>query len=121
MTIRDITLMGNPILGQRAKKIDIKFMDSPEFSTIIEDMKDTLNNKGGVGLAAPQIGESYRIFVINILPDRAIREKCDPLSYQFFINPEFIYVSDEKIEDAESCFSMPGLMGAVNRDKHGYL
>ena len=60
-----IIAYGNPVLRQKAKDIDANY---PELDTLIKDMFDTMYAASGVGIAAPQIGKSIRLFVIDASP-----------------------------------------------------
>ena len=102
--IKPIILYGDSILRQRAQSM----CGHRDIINIIQDLKDTLYKSGGVGLAAPQIGISRKIFIINI-PD----EKWE----QVFINP-IIELDDGKIINTEeACLSIPGLSGFVPREE----
>ena len=86
----------------------IVFMGTPDFSVpclraLIEDMYETMDNGGGVGLAAPQVGILRRIFVIDIGEGRLE-----------FVNPEIIKTSGEQ-ETSEGCLSCPGEFGITKR------
>ncbi|MDU2417407.1 MAG: peptide deformylase [Negativicoccus succinicivorans] len=101
MAIRKIVLAGAPVLKTKAQPVT-KMTKS--IKTLLKDMKDTLYDANGVGLAAPQVGESLRIFVID-----------DGNGYVEYINPEIITLSDEKEEMTEGCLSVPGFVGVVER------
>jgi len=73
---------------------------------VIQDMKDTLAEAGGVGLAAPQIGENIQIFIME--PN---------MEHSVFIDPEFIYKSENTGRGFEACLSIPNTMGIVRRSK----
>ena len=75
----------------------------------VSDMFETMHDAGGVGLAAPQVGISKRLFVMDV-PDE--EGKSNPLT---FINPEILRVEGEQIGD-EGCLSFPGLYQTVKRD-----
>jgi peptide deformylase len=75
----------------------------------VSDMFETMRDAGGVGLAAPQVGISKRLFVMDV-PDE--EGKSNPLT---FINPEILRVEGEQIGD-EGCLSFPGLYQTVKRD-----
>ncbi|MCW5588749.1 MAG: peptide deformylase [Legionellales bacterium] len=111
MEAYSITRMGTPLLHQPSVAIN----DFSSVQEIIDRMIKTLEQLGGVGLAAPQIGKPLQIFVMRILPERAERCACDPLPFTVFINPSVI-ISDEKIiTEPEACFSLPELIGDVPR------
>ena len=76
---------------------------------LISDMIDTMNNSGGVGLAANQIGISSSLFVCRLLLKNTTKA---------FINPEIIEKSDNMISIAEGCLSVPGQAACVPRHQH---
>ena len=110
--ILQIAQLGNPILYQRAKEINNIEIESD----FISDMKITVADAKGVGLAAPQVYESKRIFIIASKPN--VRYPNAPeMKPTAVINPEIIGTSEEIIKDWEGCLSIPGLRGLVPRFK----
>ncbi len=80
---------------------------------LLDDMRDTLDNAGGVGLAAPQVGILRRaVLVIETEVDKEAGEEEYVIE---LINPEIVAVSEEKLEEAEGCLSVPGEYGLVER------
>lgn len=100
----EVRLYGDPVLRKIAEPID-KFDDA--LHKLIEEMVITLRAEDGVGLAAPQIGESIRLVLIDITGG----EK-DPV---VFINPVLFNLSEQKESDDEGCLSLPGITLPVNR------
>ena len=103
MAIRNIVKIGDELLTKRSREVE-KIDD--RIITLLDDMKDTLNEAKGVGLAAPQVGVLKRVVVITIGED-----------YWELINPEIIYASEEIVNDIEGCLSVPGKWGYVERPK----
>jgi len=93
MALRNIRKFGDDILRKKCRKID-KIDD--RLLTLIEDMKETMYEADGVGLAAPQVGILKRLFVIDIGEGPLV-----------FINPEIIETSGTQT-DEEGCLSLPG-------------
>ena len=129
MPLREIVLNGHPILRQRAHKLQ-DF--GPRTNALIDDMLETMVDAAGVGLAAPQIGERLRLFVVRLPEegDEELMEKMGEAAGQTYVfaNPKIIKKSREKVEDIEGCLSFPGLSGLVDRheeivvtgqDRHG--
>ena len=85
-----------------------------ETRTLIEDMFRTLDEAGGVGLAAPQIGKSLRLFVVDCTPWADDDPACTDYK-RAFINPEIYEKSSETKTYNEGCLSFPGLYADVNR------
>ena len=108
--------MGHPVLRARAKPVDPSAIRTPEFQRLIDDMFETMREYQGVGLAAPQIHESLRLFVAGFAsspededdPDRRV-----PL--MALVNPEISPASGEVVEDWEGCLSIPDIRGKVPR------
>ena len=109
MAILDIVTFPEPSLRLKAKQVT-KF-DS-ELQTLIDDMFETMRAAPGVGLAAPQIGQSLRLVVVEYTEDED--ENAKPKKY-VLINPEIVKRSEETVTDMEGCLSLPGLAGRVER------
>lgn len=118
--IRSVVQEPNPILHKKTLPITGGF-DSPFMKKLIADMKITLIEQDGVGLAAPQINESLSIFVIpaNIAPKVRMLNipfsLIKPLWPTVFINPEVVYCSDKKEVNDEGCLSVKGLFKRTAR------
>ncbi|HLG73449.1 MAG TPA: peptide deformylase [Chloroflexota bacterium] len=97
---------GDPVLRQKAKKVS-RVDDS--LRRLIDDMFHTMynNETRGIGLAAPQVGVSLRMVVIDMQDD-----EHEPVA---LINPEIIKASKELVCGTEGCLSVPGLRGDVER------
>jgi len=113
--MRDIVHIGDPVLRETAKEVPVDEIQNPEIQGVISDMKEALGaEKFGVAIAAPQIGEALRIFVIGG-PVFASREKKDynAVDYpdQVFINPEVLKVSKKTKTGDEGCLSVPKKYG----------
>jgi peptide deformylase len=103
MTVIPIRTLPDPVLRQKAKKVS---GIDPSVRKLIANMKETMFEANGVGLAAPQIGVSLRIVVIQ-LPEEDAEEIV-------LINPEIVKKSGER-EIEERCLSIPGYAGKVKR------
>lgn len=107
--ILPIVTYGDPVLQKRARDIDT---DYPQLEQLIADMFETMENAQGVGLAAPQIGKSIRMFVVDGSGMDA-EQMAD--FRQVFINPEIVEDGEEEVDFEEGCLSIPGLRGHVDR------
>jgi peptide deformylase len=116
--IRPILKYGDSILHDRALPVAAVTAD---IETLIDDMIDTMYAAPGVGLAAPQVGASLRIFVVDISVGR------DPAGLMVLVNPEFVERDGVQLEE-EGCLSVPGFNATVVRptravvkglDRHG--
>ena len=114
MPIRQIAKMGHPILRRRAEEVSDP--TDPEIARLVDDMRDTLIDIAGAGIAAPQVYDPRRIILYRISADR-IPEKSSmqALDWTAMINPELTPIGDEKRLIWERCLSLPGLHGKVPR------
>ena len=101
MAVYSIVKIGDPILREKAQTVK---KITPNIIKLLENLKDTLYEANGVGLAAPQIGVSKRVVVIDV--GEGLLE---------LINPEIIEYSDETELGVEGCLSIPGAQGEVER------
>ena len=113
--ILPIYLYGHPVLRKQAEEIE---PDYPDLKKLIEDMFETMYKSDGVGLAAPQVGKSISLIVIdgNVLSDQF--PECKDLKLTL-INPELEILKDvdPTLRD-EGCLSLPGLSEGVKRFEH---
>lgn len=107
--IYPIVVYGDPVLKKRAEDIEKGSIDVKQLT---EDMFETMYNASGVGLAAPQIGEALRIFVIDGEP--MDEEKLKGFK-KAFINPEIIEEEGAEWGFEEGCLSIPGIRAEVFR------
>src|SRR4051812_9939327 len=118
MSILKVAHMGHPVLRARAKPIDPADIKTPEIQQLIEDMFETMQEYNGVGLAAPQVHQSLRLFVAGF-PKRRDRDEDDDeetnVPLMAIINPEITPIGDEVVEDWEGCLSIPDIRGRVPR------
>ena len=107
MSIRTIYQYPAPVLRKKAKKVET-FNDS--LKTLIEDMAETMYDAPGIGLAAPQIGESLQLLVVNTSKEDAVNE------YTAIVNPKIVAKEGNQL-DEEGCLSVPDLTANVERFK----
>jgi peptide deformylase len=115
MSILKVARMGHPVLRTRAQPIDRPAIKSAACQRLIDDMMDTMTEYHGVGLSAPQIHESVRLFVVAFDPTQPEPGDDDPTEPFAIINPEITAVGDEMVEDWEGCLSIPDIRGRVPR------
>jgi len=105
---------GEEILRQKA--IPVEDVESGETQELIDSMTETMQDLSGVGIAAPQVHESLRIFIIHSHPN--VRYPNAPeFGPVAIINPQITNLSEEKEKDWEGCLSVPGIRGLVPRHK----
>ncbi|MFQ5965030.1 MAG: peptide deformylase [Candidatus Scalinduaceae bacterium] len=109
-----IAQLGHPILRKKAKAVEI--IQDNYLQQLIDNLIATVIDINGVGIAAPQVYESYQIFIIASHPNPRYPDtpKMEP---EVIIQPKIISHSDEVIKDWEGCLSIPGIRGLVPRYK----
>jgi peptide deformylase len=107
----DIIRLGHPVLRQKAEPVPESWFDTERLRTLAKKLVKTMMKEDGVGLAAPQVAESLRLFAYWI-PGDDDRPTVDPI---VVVNPEVRPIGDEKVRDWEGCLSVPGLRGLVPR------
>lgn len=120
----EIVRIGDPLLRQRARDLSREEILSSEIQDLIEAMKVTMRAAPGIGLAAPQIGKSLQLLVIedidhsHLTPQQLVEKDRHPVSFHVIINPS-IYVEKgtPQVEFFEGCLSIPSLLGVVPRAK----
>ena len=119
MSILKVARMGHPVLRAKARPIDKAELKSPALQQFIDDMVDTMYEYAGVGLAAPQVHESVRVFVAMLDGDGDGDGDDDAESdATILVNPEILVVGDQKVEGWEGCLSIPDIRGRVPRAQH---
>lgn len=106
MAIRDILLMGDPILRREAGEVE-DFDD--DLRALVRDMFETMYHADGIGLAAPQVGVSKRVLVVDL------RQEEEPGAKVALVNPVVVWSSEETEKEPEGCLSIPGLEELVER------
>lgn len=101
MAVLDIKKQGDPVLRQKAKAVA---QVDARIRRLLDDMVETMYSARGIGLAAPQVGISQRVIVVDI-GDGPIR----------MVNPKIVRVGEEEEEATEGCLSIPGIIGEVWR------
>ena len=105
MAIRTILHYPDPRLREKAVRVE---RVTPELHELIEDMAETMYAAPGVGLAATQIGEPHRLFIVDVAGEN------EPSNLMVFINPEIVSAEGEQIW-AEGCLSFPGISEDLKR------
>ena len=115
MSILKVARMGHPVLRAKARPIAPADLKHPALQNLIDDMLNTMAEYHGVGLAAPQIHESLRIFVgVLDVPKPDDKDAPDPEPIAI-INPEITPIGSDTVEDWEGCLSIPDIRGRVPR------
>lgn len=109
MAVMQIVYVPDPVLRRKAHKVT-DF--GKEFQMLVDNMIDTLRDAPGVGLAAPQVGVSERLIVVEYGDDE---DETVPKKLFVVANPEIVYQSEEMVSGLEGCLSVPDLIGEVDR------
>lgn len=112
MAVRQVLKMGDPELYHTCELV--QEFNTPELSSIIADMLDTMAEYNGVGLAAPQIGINKRIVIFGLEANSRYPD-VEPVPETILINPVITPVGEAQNEAWEGCLSIPGMRGLVTR------
>jgi len=117
MTVRTIVTPPEPVLRRKARPVN-KF--DGNLQTLIDDMVETMRDAPGVGLAAPQVGVSDRVIVVEYAEQEEVEEGQEPKEVEpklyVMVNPEIVKSSPDTVLGVEGCLSVPGLLGEVERN-----
>jgi peptide deformylase len=118
-----IVQAGDPVLRKQARPLTRDEIISPSIQQLIELMRETMREAPGVGLAAPQIGLSLQLAVIEDQPEYLAHHSADELAdlqrsevpFHVIINPKLSFIDDGRAEFFEGCLSVEGYQAIVNR------
>ena len=119
----EIVQAGDPVLRKQGQMLSLEEIRSPRIQELIELMRETMREAPGVGLAAPQIGESIQLAVIedraeyikDVAADQLAKYQRSPVPFHVIINPQLTVVGDSSAEFFEGCLSVNGYSAAVDR------
>jgi len=106
MPLREIVLMGDPVLRTEAEPVEA-FDD--DLRSLVRDMFETMYHADGIGLAAPQVGISKRVLVLDL------RREEEPEAKVALVNPAVTWASSKTDKQPEGCLSIPGMEEVVAR------
>ncbi len=116
MALRTIVTLPDPVLRRKARPVN-KF--DKNLQTLVDDMIETMRDAPGVGLAAPQVGVSERVIVVEYAEPEEVEEGEEPVGVEpklyVIVNPEIVKASPETVVGIEGCLSIPALVGEVER------
>jgi len=125
--VLDITQIGNPVLRAVAKEVTSEELATDKMQQFIDDLVETKREANGAGLAAPQVGVSKRIFVVEVADNPRYPYKPNvPLT--IVVNPTITFLTENRFENYEGCLSVPDLRAKLDRcpeirvqglDRHG--
>ncbi len=106
MALLPLTLIPDPILRQKAKPVELAVLGTKDFQGFCDDLIETMFKKDGIGLAAPQVGQSISVCVVTHVDGPLV-----------MVNPRITKHSFRKQVMEEGCLSIPGVFGTVRRPK----
>jgi peptide deformylase len=115
--------VGEPVLREKARELTHEEILSEGTQALIELMHETLRDAPGVGLAAPQVGESIQLAIIedlpeysrNLTPEQLRERERTPMPFHVIINPTCTAIGEEDVEFFEGCLSLNGYTALVPR------
>ena len=115
MSVLTIREMGDPVLREVARPVSAEELAGEEVQRLIDDMIETMRAADGAGLAAPQVGVSLRIAVIEVRPGNPRYPYKPPIPLTVIVNPELSPQGEATFATNEGCLSMPNLRGDLER------
>ena len=121
--MREIVQTGDPVLRKVARTMSADEIRSPEIQQLIDEMRETMRAAPGVGLAAPQIGVSLQLAVIEdradylngVPPEHLAARQRAAVDFHVIINPKLTLLDEGAVEFFEGCLSVEGFGAIVPR------
>ena len=121
--IMKVCQVGEPVLRKRARALSVDEIRSDFIQNLIEEMRDAMRAAPGVGLAAPQVGQSLQLVVIEdqerymtrLTKSQLTERERVPIDFHVLINPQLTVVEEESAVFFEGCLSLAGFMALVPR------
>ena len=119
----EIVQAGNPVLRKQGRQLTREEIGSQSIQELIELMRETMREAPGVGLAAPQIGESIQLAVIedraeylgDLTPEQLARLQRSAIPFHVIINPKLTFLDNSTAQFFEGCLSLEGFQAVVDR------
>lgn len=115
MTVLRIRELGDPVLRLVAREIGVEELEGEETQQLIDDMIETMRAAEGAGLAAPQVGVSVRIAVVEVREGNPRYPYKPPIPLTVIVNPDLNPLDPTTFATNEGCLSMPNLRGDLER------
>lgn len=116
MSIKPIVRIGNPSLREKSRAIESNEFGSPWLLDLVQDLWDSKEHYGGVGIAAPQIGINRRVIVFGFEHTERYKN-VGPVPFTVLCNPEIKILDKTEVSAYEGCLSVGDLRGEVARPK----
>lgn len=117
MAIRRVLRAGHPTVRDGCDRYPEEKLGSEDFERLVDDMFESMRDYDGVGLAAPQIQEPYRIVVYELRDNDRYDVEDEVIEPTVLVNPSIVARSDSTVTDWEGCLSLPDLRGKVPRSE----
>jgi peptide deformylase len=114
MAALEIVQVGHPVLRAPAREVQPEELATPELQRLCTDLVETMRAAQGAGIAAPQVGESLRVFAVEVRDNERYPYK-PRLDLRVLVNPVVRPLSDEAYMSYEGCLSVPDLRGLLPR------
>jgi peptide deformylase len=115
VAVRKVVRLGQPVLRARARELTPAEIAGEDVQRLVAEMAVTMVEYEGVGIAAPQVGESLRLFLMGL--NAGSPRHPDGIELSVVFNPVVTFLDEETELDWEGCLSAPGLRGQVLRHK----
>lgn len=123
MALLEIVQVGDPVLRQRARPLELAELATDRIKKLVDDMRDTMRAAPGVGLAAPQIGESLQLVVIEdppefhakMTPEELAAREREAVPFHVLVNPVLTVRTTDLVAAFEGCLSFNGFSMVVPR------
>ena len=117
MAVKKVVRMGHPTLRQEAAKFTTEEIFLPQTRELIQDLVDTMIEEGGIGIAAPQIGVSKQVAIIDVAENNPRYPDANKSERYIIFNPKITVLDETPQSFWEGCLSVPGLRGLVSRPR----
>lgn len=115
--VLEITKIGNPVLREVCRPVSTEELATPRMQQFIDDLIETKRAANGAGIAAPQVGQAIRVFVVEVKDNPRYPYKPEA-ELTVCVNPEIEFLTEERYLNFEGCLSIPDLRGKVPRCPH---
>jgi peptide deformylase len=115
VSVREVVAIGDPVLRERSRELDLEEIASPEIQQLIDDLIETKRAAHGAGIAANQVGEPLRLAIVEAEEGNPRYPYKPPEPLAVMINPTIEPLGEELIEINEGCLSVPDLRGSLER------
>lgn len=120
MAVRTVLQLGDPRLRQPSAAVASEVLGTAQLAALIDDLRDTMADRAGAGLAAPQIAVPLRVVIFGITRNPRYPD-APPIPETILINPQWSPVGSEQTEALEGCLSVAGMRLPVLRASRVHL